>query len=91
MTFDLNRPDDSSPIQSHLSEPHGTPGIRSTMDEAQKTVEIGQIIGFEIENGDPILMEVMEENGEIPAGKKEPDSRFLGGREIGFKPERNEE
>lgn len=69
MTFDLNRPDDSSPVQSHLSEPHGTLGIRSTMDEAQKTVEIGQIIGFEIENGDPILMEVMEENGEIPAVK----------------------
>lgn len=65
-TIDLNRLDNSSPTPEHLSEPQGNPEIHSAMDEAQRTVEIGQIIGSEIENGDPILMEVMEENGEIP-------------------------
>ena len=40
--------------------------ILMNTDEALKTVEVGQLIGFEIEGGDPILMEAMAKIGENP-------------------------
>ncbi|CAI9289333.1 unnamed protein product [Lactuca saligna] len=42
-----------------------SPDFASPINETRKTVEIGQILGFKIDNEDPILIEVMEEAGDI--------------------------
>lgn len=63
---DTNYPEDTKcdlipPLQT------GDPTeILMNTDEALKTVEVGQLIGFEIEGGDPILMEAMAKIGENP-------------------------
>ncbi|CAI9280641.1 unnamed protein product [Lactuca saligna] len=61
LRIDINCPNTIPPEQIPLPD---SPVVLSPTDEAKKTVEIGQILGFEIENVDPILTEAMGEIGE---------------------------
>lgn len=58
LSFDLNSPNLIPPEQVPLPD---SPDLVSPIDE---TVEIGQILGFEIDIEDPILTEVMDEASE---------------------------
>lgn len=62
LSIDINSPNIILPEQIPLPD---SPNLILLIDETRKTVEIGQILGFEIKSGDPILTEVMEEEGEI--------------------------
>jgi len=56
----------SPPLPFDLNNivPPTIPSIPGELSELDKTVEIGQIIGFEIKNDNAILKEVLGENGE---------------------------
>lgn len=51
MSINTNYLDVTNHDQSYPLELHGLPKINLNLDEAHKTVEVGHIIGFEIENG----------------------------------------
>ena len=54
---DTNISDPQPPTGAEIPDPQ-------PLTEAELTIEIGQMLGFQIDINNPVLMEVMGENGE---------------------------